>query len=132
MKNQPFISALVPQIRELVPDLELIHYISDSPASQYRNKSIVKVIAEHAALFDGITATWEYLEAGHGKGPCDGLGGTIKRQAEIAVKRGVIIKNAANFALWASKEEKNMKVLKVDRQDITRAEKLLKNKSFES
>lgn len=39
-----------------------------------------------------------FFYAGHGKGPCDGLGGSTKRLADEAVKSGkVIIQDANDF-----------------------------------
>ena len=32
-----------------------------------------------------VNATWNYLEAGHGKGAADGIGAAIKRQADSIV-----------------------------------------------
>ena len=28
-----------------------------------------------------------YMESGHGKGPCDPIGGTVKRKADQAIKK---------------------------------------------
>jgi hypothetical protein len=39
-----------------------------------------------------------HFESGHGKSPCDGVGGTTKRNADNAVKQGkVLIQDAADF-----------------------------------
>ena len=46
------------------------------------------LIANHNEVF-GIDGCWDYFEAGHGKGPCDGVAGSIKRQADQAAKHGV-------------------------------------------
>lgn len=43
--------------------------------------------ANHEAQF-GISGRWSYLESGHGNGPCDGLGASVKRAAYNAVKQG--------------------------------------------
>ena len=50
-----------------------IHYITDSPSSQYRNKTSFFLIGNHFIIFY-IDGAWHFLEAGHGKGPCDGAG----------------------------------------------------------
>ena len=95
-----FLQELIPKIKDQVPGVEVIHYITDSPTSQYRNKSIFYTVSEHHNLY-GITATWTYMEAGHGKGPCDGVGGTAKRMADEAIKRQkVIIQDAEDFFTW--------------------------------
>ena len=93
---------LNPELKALIPDLSHCHYFTDSPTSQYRNKSIFKIISSHEEYF-GSDATWNYSEAGHGKGPCDPIGGTAKRQADQAVRNGkVVIQDAFDFYAWAS------------------------------
>jgi hypothetical protein len=60
-------------------------------------------IANHQGIF-GFPATWNYFEAGHGKGPCDGIGGTTKRMADAAVNSGKhVIQDAEDFYSWAKK-----------------------------
>ena len=46
------IGKLVPLLKEIVPNLEMIHYCTDSPTSQYRNKTIFKVISYHEEYFN--------------------------------------------------------------------------------
>ena len=81
------IRRLVAELRELIPSLVCIHYVTDLPSSQYRNKYMMHVVAFHEEEI-GVKAAWHYLEAGHGKGPCDGVGGTSKRMADAAVTQG--------------------------------------------
>lgn len=73
-----FIDEIMPLIRDIDSAVSRIHNWSDSPASQYRNKHIFDLIANHEQTYK-IPAWWNYFEAVHGKGPCDGLGGTCKR-----------------------------------------------------
>lgn len=80
----------------------MIHYWTDSPSSQYRNRFIFHVLANQQQHF-GVHARWNYFEAGHGKGPCDGIGGTCKRRASEAVKQGkTTIQDAREFYKWAT------------------------------
>ena len=72
---------LVSEMKTVTPDLKHIHYYTDSPTSQYRNKSIFYIVSGHKSLF-GVSASWNYFEAGDGKGPCDGVGGSVKRMAD--------------------------------------------------
>jgi len=68
-------------IRELLPGLTKVHYLADSPTSQYRNKTIFPLICDHEKEFSEVKAQWHYtmyLEVGHGKGPCDGRGASVK------------------------------------------------------
>ena len=50
--------------------------------------------------------SWHYFECGHGKGPCDGVGGATKR-SDNAIKQGkVVIQDADEFYKWASGTER--------------------------
>jgi hypothetical protein len=78
------IDKLIPELKLLSPELSFIHYWTDGPTSQYRNRQCFFTVANHRELY-GVGARWNYFEVGHGKGPCDGLGGTTKRMADEAV-----------------------------------------------
>ena len=88
-------------------NLNLIHYLTDSPTSQYRNKTIFQLISHHYEEF-GLSARWDYLEAGHGKGPCDGLGAAVKRAADYCVSRGKqVIQSPHDFFAWTQSKDNN-------------------------
>ena len=110
---------LIPEVQSTLPTpLKYVHYWTDSPTSQYRNKSIFSVVAAHKQLF-GVSAAWNYFEAGHGKGPCDGVGGTAKRLADQAVKsKKARIQDADDFFRWASQTNSTstMKFMFVSRE----------------
>ena len=58
--------------------------VSDSPTSQYRNAKnvfLMKTLAEEL----GVTIRLLFTESGHGKSPCDGVGGNIKTEVENAL-----------------------------------------------
>ena len=95
---------IIQKIKEICPDANFLHYWSYNPTSQYRNKTIFSVIAHHKKLC-GMSATWNYFEAGHGKGPCDDVGGTSKRMADQATKRNIRIQSAGDFYAWSSSME---------------------------
>ena len=78
----------VPEMLKIGPDLTYIHYVTDGPTSQYPNKTLFRLVASHSRIYGGINATWQYLEAGQGKGPCDAIGGIVKRKADEFVKAG--------------------------------------------
>ena len=105
-----FIKDMVEEIKiKIDPNVECLHYWTDSPTSQYRNKTIFQLIANHEKLF-GIKAKWNYFEAGHGKGPCDGIGGCTKRMADQAMKSGkAVIQDAKDFFGWTQSENCNLK-----------------------
>ena len=94
---------------QLVPDLKFVHYWTDSPTSQYRNETIFKVVSCHQEYFN-VPASWSYMESGHGKGPCDPIGGTAKRKADIPVKNDkAVIQDADDIYNWAKDNESVIK-----------------------
>lgn len=54
---------------------------SDSPSGQYRNAKNVILMRRLCAEL-GISIRLLFTEAGHGKSPCDGVGGNVKTQVE--------------------------------------------------
>ncbi len=104
---------------EIVPNPSCVLYFTDSPTSQYRNATMFRLVANHKALF-GCDAEWYHFEAGHGKGPCDGIGGTAKRLADQAVRsHGTLIHNAETFHAWASSSGQNMKYVLYSPQEVS-------------
>ena len=61
--------------------MKKVYYFSDGAASQYKNKKNFVNLAFHNRDFNNIEAEWHFFATAHGKGPCDGLGGTVKREA---------------------------------------------------
>lgn len=107
-----FVKDLVDKIKEVDPAAEKIHYWTDGPTSQYRNKTIFYLVSHHKSLF-GIEAVWNFFEAGHGKGPCDGVGGVTKRSADLAMKSGrCVIQDAEGFFAWTQSDQCNLKSIK--------------------
>lgn len=60
-----------------------IHYFSDGAPQQFKNYKNVLKIYYHNSNF-GIEADWHYFPTAHGKGACDGVGGSVKRTAAKA------------------------------------------------
>jgi len=71
---------LIQALKSVVSGLKKIYYFSDGCSSQYKNKQNSLNLRMHFEDF-GIIAEWQFFASCHGKGPCDGLGGTIKREA---------------------------------------------------
>ena len=113
--------------KNFVPQVTFYHYFTDSPTSQYRNKSIFKIISCHEDYF-GAPAAWNYSEAGHGKGPCDPIGGTAKRKAAHAVKHGkASTQDAHDLFAWSLNDGEQSKVtyLFLSTEDYDRSEGFL-------
>ena len=57
-----------------------IFYFSDGARQQYKNYKNAINIAYHQSDFN-VEAEWHFFVTAHGKGPCDGVGATVKRGA---------------------------------------------------
>ena len=64
---------------------------------------------------------------GHGKSVCDAIGGTVKRNAERAVKCGILIRNAHEFYEWAKNSNSQIDFIWCSKNDeISKVEKEIK------
>ena len=63
-------------------DLQSIQYFSDGCAKQYKNKKNFLNLAHHFSDF-AVHANWSFSATSHGKGPWDGLAGSVKREAGL-------------------------------------------------
>ena len=64
------------------PHMNAIEYFSDGCAGQYKNfKNFVNLCLHQQDL--NMSATWSFFATSHGKGPCDGIGGSVKRLARL-------------------------------------------------
>ncbi|KAJ4928899.1 hypothetical protein JOQ06_004521 [Pogonophryne albipinna] len=74
--------------------IEKLFFISDGPTMQYRGKKNFFLLSTIPFRMGFIAVNWSFLEAGHGKGPADGVGATMKITADSQVARGTDIPTA--------------------------------------
>ena len=81
------------------PEVNTIHFVSDGPTAQYRNRFNLWYMSQYlpSQCPQIQRVTWNYSEAGHGKGPMDGIGGVLKRTADKYVCFGNDIGSVADF-----------------------------------
>ena len=56
-----------------------VEYFSDGCAAQYKNYKNLLNLSYHKSDF-GLDAAWSFFATSHGKSPCDGIGGVVKRK----------------------------------------------------
>ena len=79
--------------------IENIHIWSDGCASQFRSRYVFMLLTYFKKEKN---LTWHYNERHHGKGPMDGIGGSLKNIVFRAVKSGkVVISTPEEFAHYA-------------------------------
>lgn len=65
-------------VKKNLPHIQEVQYFSDGCAAQYKNFKNLLNLCYHASDF-GLAAEWSFFATSHGKSPCDGIGGTVKR-----------------------------------------------------
>ena len=78
--------------------LSKVHYFSDGCAGQYKNCKNFLNLCLHNSDF-GVKCEWNFFATSHGKSPCDGIGGTVKR----LVTRASLQRPISNQILTADK-----------------------------
>ena len=80
--NVPMVYAmqtkLVNLLKDRVPGLVKVEYITDGCAEQYKNFKTFSNIVYHFNDL-GVICVWSFYATSHGKSACDGLGGCVKR-----------------------------------------------------
>lgn len=71
---------VIEYLKKLVGEIKYIYYFSDGSVAQYKNYKNFINLCHHEKDF-GMPAEWNFFATSHGKSPCDGIGGVIKRQA---------------------------------------------------
>ena len=66
-------------IKEKFPLVTNVLYFSDGCSGQYKSFKASLNLCHHQIDF-GIDAEWGFFATSHGKSPCDGIGGTVKRK----------------------------------------------------
>ena len=100
-----FIHVVVDSLKDVLPSLNHIHYFSDGAASQYKNYKNFTNLLHHYTDFS-VTADWNFFATSHGKSPCDGIGGTVKRlvtRASLQAPRQGQILDSETFFQWCRK-----------------------------
>lgn len=120
---------LIKQALEINPFITTIHFLSDSPISQYRNKFMLYVISQIRNDFEFISGiTWNYTESGHGKGAPDGVGAVLKRTADKMVHCGRDIGDFDSFYEVLKDNVGNIIIIIVKEDYIKERENLLPKK----
>lgn len=70
-------------INFLSSNAKKIYFFSDGALQQYKNYKNFVNLSKYEQAYK-VKVEWNFFATTHGKGPCDGLGGTVKRMAARA------------------------------------------------
>lgn len=106
-----------------------VHILTDSPSTQYRNKSMFYLFSNHMVKdFDLRKASWHFHEASHGKGAPDGIGAYVKRTADRLVAHGKDIQDLETLYRTLTEKNTKVEVFLVTEQEIQDVYQLLPSK----
>ena len=106
------------EIIQHCPNVSQIKIWTDGPATQFKNRFILAMIPYLKEKY-GIYITWNYLAAGHGKGPNDAVGGTAKRMVyRRVISRQATVYDADSFADTLRSTSDNIQVIVVRPEEI--------------
>ena len=71
---------MINYLHELLPQVKKLFYFSDGCGRQYQNYKNFMNLCLHKQDF-GLDAEWIFFATSHGKSPCDGIDGSVKRHA---------------------------------------------------
>nr|CAH7719872.1 unnamed protein product [Callosobruchus chinensis] len=111
---------LRPIFKTLPQGIKRVHFLSDGPVTQYRNKTMFFIMATKLSeeFPDIENLTWNYTESGHGKGAPDGIGATVKRTADFVVNSGGDINNIDQFVKVIQERCLGITCIAIDGKDI--------------
>lgn len=112
-------------LKEQNPGLTALHVVSDGPTTQYRSKKNFFLLSTLPFEMGWTKVTWNFMEAGHGKGPADGVGAAVKQKADRMVAMGKDISSPKTLfnELLASKT--NIKLFFIENEEIDTIDSLL-------
>lgn len=111
--------------KEMNPNLRVVHYFSDGPSSQYRQKKNFFLLNFFTEKLKLSYSTWSFSEAGHGKSLADGIGGTVKRQLDRRVFYGEDVLNANDAHRILQRTMTTVKSFIISPDDIKNMKKLV-------
>ena len=101
-------------------DLQKIIYFSDGAAAQYKNCKNFQNLCLHKTDFD-VDAEWNFFATSHGKSPCDGIGGTVKRlvaRASLQANLQHQILTPLQMYEWAAKNINGINFVYAAKKDV--------------
>lgn len=76
------IEPILMELKSVQPNITVIHFYSDGPTTQYRNKLNFYIFTVFTVKLELKYCTRNLFESGHGKGAPDAVGGSVKRRAD--------------------------------------------------
>ena len=115
-----FVSVILLQIKRILPNLIKCYYFSVGAGSQYKNYKNFANLCEHKADF-GVDAERNFFATSHGRSPCGGIGGTVKRLvacASLQMMSGQTITSSNEMFNWCKENISGISFVYVSAEDV--------------
>ncbi|XP_045457589.1 uncharacterized protein LOC123667794 [Melitaea cinxia] len=116
---------VINEVRKIDNLTKVIHFYSDGPTSQYRQKKNFYLLNLFTEKLKLDYTTWSFSEAGHGKGVADGIGASVKRALDRQVAFGRDVENGSQAYEHLSKCMNLVKIIYIPENDIENIQKLV-------
>ena len=97
-----------------------LDFFSDGAGSQFKNRFTLSILLRPTLLHRNVQEVdWSFFGTAHGKGPVDGVGGTVKRAVWRRILQGqVTISTPHEFAAVAKEACPNVRILFIDAAQV--------------
>ncbi|KAL7861848.1 hypothetical protein SRHO_G00132890 [Serrasalmus rhombeus] len=112
------LSPILTQLRERCPGVTRLHFFSDGPATQYKQKANFYMLSTEPFKMGFKETSWHFFEASHGKGAPDGIGDSLKRTADSLVHHGTDIPDAESLFLQLKQKTSSVELFFVSPEDV--------------
>ncbi len=109
------------------PAVTNLHFFGDGPTTQYRQKGNFFLLSTEPSLKGFENVTWSFFEASHCKGAPDGIGGSLKRQADTLARQGQDIEDAEVFYRKVKKAGTSVKLFFIGEDEVTALAERMEN-----
>lgn len=117
---------VIVDLKDMVKNVKTVHFLSDGPVTQYRNRKMFQLWVLYLAVELGATEmTWNFSEAGHGKGAPDGVGGSVKRLADRYVARGYDVPNLDKLISLLKESNSKTNFHVIENEEIQKMDSLI-------
>ena len=103
-------------------DVSKIHVFSDGAGGQFKNRFTLSLLLQPELLHaDAEEIDWSFFATAHGKGPVDGVGGTVKRAVwRRVLQRKALVNSSKDFAAVAEAACPNIHVIHVESEKVNK------------
>lgn len=123
-----YLSRIIKLAKKDFPNLSYLKIFSDGCAAQFKNKFWLFNL-KFAQADWGLNAEWNFFATGHGKSPCDGLGGSVKRSVHRKILAGdTRVYDAAEFVACTLTCGNKMTIFKMTEEEIFEKSNFLKER----